>query len=427
MPNKRNSRNNDSGSRESRPPITDTHEQSSGIAIDDSLVLHLIEALKDDRVMRALHTDSDKLHDKIDSLTVLVANLTTQLENKEQRITELEKPVALLEVSIDDQQQYSRRANLRFTGIEENAGEDTTKKVLQILNETMQLEPPISLDQIERSHRLGRVTPDQRRPRTLIMRFRSERSRDTVYKARGQLKEFNHRSDPIKRIFAASEASIDLHTFTSSSYYDHNLFNKLTQAHKQQFSIMSSNIQSINAKIDELKAFVIEMEQLNFQFDAICLQETWLDDTQDTSLIQLDNYTCITQSKSSSSKGRLLIYLNNKTIVTPNHSTDWENQLIKITCVILHNKSLLLGNIYRPPNDLNYKYDQFTNEFSELQSSLENINSDVVLAGDFNLDLLKINARTSFSNFLDTVISHSFYPPNYAPDKIVGEERNADR
>ena len=52
-----------------------------------------------------------------------------------------------------------------------------------------------------------------------------------------------------------SEESIDLHTFTCSSYYDHNLFNKLTQAHKQQFSIMSTNIQSLNAKIDKLKAF----------------------------------------------------------------------------------------------------------------------------------------------------------------------------
>ena len=224
----------------------------------------------------------------------------------------------------------------------------------------------------------------------------------------------------------SNEESIDLHTFTSSSYYDHNLFYKLTQAHKQQFSIMSSNIQSINAKIDELNAFVIEMEQLNFQFDAICLQETWRDDTQDTSLIQLDNYKCITQSKSGSSKGGLLIYLNNKyrykTIITPNHSTDWENQLIKITGGILHHKSLLLGNIYRPPNDLNYKYEQFTNEFSELQSSLENINSDVVLAGDFNLDLLKINARTSFSNFLDTVISHSFYPQITLP--TILSERN---
>ena len=150
-----------------------------------------------------------------------------------------------------------------------------------------------------------------------------------------------------------NEESTDLHTFTRSSYYNHNLFNKLNQAHKQQFSIMSTNIQFINAKIDELKAFVIEMEHMNFQFDAICLQETWLDDTQDTSLIQLDNYTCITQSKSSSSKGGLLIYLTNnyryKTITSPNHRTDWENQIIKITGGILHHKSLMLGNIYRPP------------------------------------------------------------------------------
>ena len=156
------------------------------------------------------------------------------------------------------------------------------------------------------------------------------------------------------------------------------------------------------------------------------MQETWLDDTQDTSLIQLDNYTCITQSKSSSSKGGLLVYLNNKyrykTIRTPNHSTDWENQLIKTTGGILHHKSLLLGNIYRPPNDPSYKYKQFTNEFSELHSSLQNINSDVVLAGYFNLDLMKINPRASFSNFLDTVISHNLYPQITLPTRL--SERN---
>ena len=100
------SRDNDSGSRESmsRPPITDMLEQGSDI--DDSLVLHLIEALKDNRIMRALHMDSDKLSDKIDSLTALVTNLTTQLTNQDQRITQLEKTVELLEISIDDQQQY---------------------------------------------------------------------------------------------------------------------------------------------------------------------------------------------------------------------------------------------------------------------------------------------------------------------------------
>ena len=89
------------------------------------------------------------------------------------------------------------------------------------------------------------------------------------------------------------------------------------------------------------------------------------------------------------------------------------------------NCDLQSANVARQTDRLkaNYSIDeQFTNEFSELQSSLENINSDVVLAGDFNLDLLKINARTSFSNFLDTVISHSFYPQITLPTRL--SERN---
>ena len=42
--------------------------------------------------------------------------------------------------------QYSCRANLRFTGIDESVGddEDTTTKVPQTLNETMTVDPSIS-------------------------------------------------------------------------------------------------------------------------------------------------------------------------------------------------------------------------------------------------------------------------------------------
>ena len=96
-------------------------------------MLHLIEALNDNRVLRALHEDSDKLSDKIESLTALVTNLNTQLTNQDRRTTQLEQTVDLLETTIDDQQQYSHRANLRFTGIDENvAGKDTTKKFYKL-------------------------------------------------------------------------------------------------------------------------------------------------------------------------------------------------------------------------------------------------------------------------------------------------------
>ncbi len=86
------------------------------------------------------------------------------------------------------------------------------------------------------------------------------------------------------------------------SYYD---FDKLTSTlnnFKNKFSIFSSNIQSINAKIDEIEIFVKCLQKHNFIFSAICIQESWLSEVDDTSQIQLERYKCNIQGKSSSAK-----------------------------------------------------------------------------------------------------------------------------
>ena len=44
-----------------------------------------------------------------------------------------------------------------------------------------------------------------------------------------------------------------------SSCYDFDKFNSLAQTNGKQFSILSSNIQSINAKFSELEAFVNDL------------------------------------------------------------------------------------------------------------------------------------------------------------------------
>ena len=54
---------------------------------------------------------------------------------------------------------------------------------------------------LERSHRLGRVVPGQKRPRAVIVRFVSERMRDSVYRARGSLKGYNDGKEQHTRIF----------------------------------------------------------------------------------------------------------------------------------------------------------------------------------------------------------------------------------
>ena len=89
-----------------------------------------------------------------------------------------------------------------------------------------------------------------------------------------------------------------------SSYYDFENFYLVAKSNNKHFSILSSNIQSINAKFSELEAFV---SSLNFLFSIICLQESWLSDMDEVSLIQLSGYDCISQGKSCSNKGGLII------------------------------------------------------------------------------------------------------------------------
>ena len=73
---------------------------------------------------------------------------------------------------------------------------------MELVNVTMALVPPLQLDDIEQSHRLGPPTDKEGRPRTrpIIVRFRSERIRDTVYRARLKLKDHN-REHPGNQIF----------------------------------------------------------------------------------------------------------------------------------------------------------------------------------------------------------------------------------
>ncbi len=97
-----------------------------------------------------------------------------------------------------------------------------------------------------------------------------------------------------------------------SSYYDSENLSSTLQTCKNKFIIFSTNIQSINAKIDELKLFIDSLKTFNFMFSAICIQESWVSEGDCTSLIQLEGYECISQGKTCSSKGGLIIYLHER-------------------------------------------------------------------------------------------------------------------
>ncbi len=99
--------------------------------------------------------------------------------------------------------------------------------------------------------------------------------------------------------------------YSHSSYYASDKISTILQTCKNKFTVFSTNIQSINTKIDELRLYIEHLKSFNFMFSVISIQETWLSEGGDTSLIQLEGYKCIPQGKCCSSKGRLIkIYLH---------------------------------------------------------------------------------------------------------------------
>ena len=162
---------------------------------DDAMLLRFVELLSEETVVEKLRGmfSPRALTDKLDLLTETIAKLNDRLDKKDIYIAALEARLSLVEDSLDQLEQYSRRSNLRFFGIpESDGGEDTTGKLLAIVNETMGVTPPIVSADVVTSHRLGRRLPGadaHARPRPVIVKFATTHVRDVVIRARRRLRE----------------------------------------------------------------------------------------------------------------------------------------------------------------------------------------------------------------------------------------------
>ncbi len=77
--------------------------------------------------------------------------------------------------------------------------------------------------------------------------------------------------------------------------------------------------------------------------------------------------------------------------------------------------------MYRPPRDIidnKYYYHTFFSELVPTLTQFNNSKSEVVIAGDFNLDLLKLNENNIVSNFFDTITSEMFHPTSTLPARF---------
>ncbi len=84
-------------------------------------------------------------------------------------------------LKVDDIEQDSKLNNLRMVGIPEEEGEMLQQKVLEVVNEKLNLQTICETD-INMCYRLGKV--NESRTRDLIVRFNSREKRNLVYQCR---------------------------------------------------------------------------------------------------------------------------------------------------------------------------------------------------------------------------------------------------
>ena len=170
-----------------------------------------------------------------------------------------------------------------------------------------------------------------------------------------------------------------------------------------------------------------QLKQNNILFSALCFQETWFSDSMD----QIENYICISRGKLCSEHGGLAVYLhqnyNFENLDLFINSEIWEAQFINLNN--RNGKTIVLGNVYRPPkcttdemlrhfiNDEMLRH--FINEIDRVLVEINKTKSVVMLAGDFNINLLKIYERPIFIEYFETLYSNNLVPTLTLPTRIT--------
>ena len=214
-------------------------------------------------------------------------------------------------------------------------------------------------------------------------------------------------------------------TIGTSKYYSLENLPPEVQNNSSNLLALSLNAQSILSKFSSLEVMIQSLSEQNISPDIILIQESWLQNDDYLSIIQLEGYNCINQGYKCSRHGGLITYIKSKfstkiVDICP-ESQIWEGLFVEITTKNAKKDKFIVGNIYKPPRD-NNNYQNIQNFISEFEPVLTHINNsktECLIGGDWNINLLKINERPAFSDFLDLMFNKSFCPKITLPTRFA--------
>lgn len=207
---------------------------------------------------------------------------------------------------------------------------------------------------------------------------------------------------------------------------------KILVNQKNGIKICHINAQSLKGKIDEFR-FIFE----NSFVDFICVSETWFDSTVTDSFVSLYGYNLCRVDRDDG-YGGVAIYIRKGITFTVKCSSK-EKDLFE-DCETLDNinlveylfievnsegRKILVGSVYRPNRTVN------TTQFMRSLEVLSAMYEDILIAGDFNSNVLEDNSLLYEFSSLGLVLPNKTVPTHFTASTctlldlfLVGNESN---
>ena len=201
--------------------------------------------------------------------------------------------------------------------------------------------------------------------------------------------------------------------------------------YKDKFSIYSNNIRSLPNKWNDFIQIVEDFKNKKFKFSVYCFQEIWCIPPAFKPV--LPGYKSMVY-KTRDSTGSNMNAGGGVGILVDDR---YEFQIIdKLSVFIPHvfesitikikvskSKFIILCNVYRPNSGPLANINTFNNHLEDLLKNINNDPSlnnfhDLILTGDFNIDLLKSNAHIDTNRYLDILLENDLYPTISKPTRI---------
>jgi len=213
-------------------------------------------------------------------------------------------------------------------------------------------------------------------------------------------------------------------------YYDIGEFQTKFKNNSNNFSVFSLNIRSLTGKLNEFHELISELNHHDFKFSVVSIQEIWdIPIHLNTDIPGYKPLIFKTRKSSEYNKNNIGggvgcwvrdIY-EHETIDKISYFEDklFESLFIKIKTGKKNFK--IIGNIYRPPGS------NLTVFLDKLHEILDIISSDqllskaeeVILMGDFNINLLNHDNHAGASNYLNTLLNFGQLPLITLPSRVT--------